>query len=302
MKTRLGKLAAITAAAALVFTGCSADDNADSADGKDDGGINTSPIRMSIVPGWDEGIASTYLWKAVLEDKGYNVEVVEVSDAGLTFAGLASEDIDVYTDTWLPTTHESFVEEYGDQIADLGAWNDEARLTFAVNEDAPIDSLTELAEHAQEFDNRIIGIEPGTGMAELTNNVVIPTYGLEDMDFITSSTAAMLSELKGAIERGDNIVVTLWQPHWAYDEFPIRNLDDPEETFGVAESMHTYARASFAEDYPEVAQWLNNFKMDSELLHSLENVMFNEYDGTDYEPIVAEWIQNNQDYVDSLTN
>ena len=38
------------------------------------------------------------------------------------------------------------MEEYGDKLTDLGAWNDEAALTFAVNEDAPIDSIAELAE------------------------------------------------------------------------------------------------------------------------------------------------------------
>jgi glycine betaine/proline transport system substrate-binding protein len=29
--------------------------------------------------------------------------------------------------------------------------------------------------------------------------------------------------------------------------------------------------------------------------------MFNEYDGNDYGPIVDEWIDENQEYVDSLT-
>ena len=45
---------------------------------------------------------------------------------------------------------------------------------------------------------------------------VIPTYGLEDMEFLTSSTAAMLSELKSATDKGENVVVTLWEPHRAY--------------------------------------------------------------------------------------
>jgi len=30
--------------------------------------------------------------------------------------------------------------------------------------------------------------------------------------------------------------------------------------------------------------------------------MYNEYEGTEFEPIVADWIAANQDYVDGLTS
>ena len=42
--------------------------------------------------------------------------------------------------------------------------------------------------------------------------------------------------------------------------------------------------------------------MDSATLYSLENAMFNEYEGDDYLPVVQEWISENQDWVDSLTS
>ena len=43
--------------------------------------------------------------------------------------------------------------------------------------------------------------------------------------------------------------------------------------------------------------------MDSKLLYSLENVMYNsDAEASDYEAIVADWIAANQDYVDSLTS
>ena len=58
---------------------------------------------------------------------------------------------------------------------------------------------------------------------------------------------------------------------------------------------------SFADDHPEVAEWLSNFTMDSELLYSLENAMFNEHTGDDYEQVVADWIAHNREWVDGLT-
>lgn len=299
LKKLLGKAAAVAAVSALALTACSAEGGSDNGNGGEE---PKGDISMAIIAGWDEGIAVTHLWKAILDEKGYNVTIEDISDAGPTYTALSTGDVDIYTDGWLPVTHASLLEEFGDQIVDLGAWNDEAKLTIAVNEDAPITSLTELADNADQFDNRIVGIEPGAGLTEATQDNAIPTYGLDDMDFITSSTAAMLAELTGAIDRGDNIVVTLWKPHWAYDEFPIRDLEDPEGTLGATESIHTFSRMGFEDDFPEVAEWLRNFKMDSELLFSLENAMFNEYDGDDYQPIVKDWIKDNQDYVDSLTN
>ena len=126
-------------------------------------------------------------------------------------------------DAWLPSTHGDYWAEHGDQLEDLGAWYDDAPLTIAVNEDAPIQSLAELADNADQFDNRIVAIEAGSGLNRITQESVIPTYGLEDMDFIESSTPAMLAELQGAIDRGENIVVTLWQP-----ALGLRRLPDPQ--------------------------------------------------------------------------
>ncbi len=60
--------------------------------------------------------------------------------------------------------------------------------------------------------------------------------------------------------------------------------------------------ASFAEDFPEVNDWLSSWAMDSDLLYSLEDAMFNQYDGDDYGPVVEEWIAENQEFVDGLTS
>ena len=219
------------------------------------------------------------------------------------FVGLAKGDYDFALDGWLPMTHADYFEQYGDKIVDLGSWNDDAKLTIAVNADAPIDSLDELAANADAFDGRIIGIEPGAGLTQATEDVVIPAYGLEKMDFITSSTPAMLAELSKALKDGENIAVTLWRPHWAYNAFDIKDLADPEGTLGVAESIHTVTRLGFADDFPEVNAMLDGFKMDSELLFSLEDVMYNTDDEiSDYTDVVKAWMAENQDWVDSLTS
>lgn len=162
--------------------------------------------------------------------------------------------------------------------------------------------LDQLAANADKFGNRIVGIEPGAGLTKAVTNKVIPEYGLEKMKFITSSTPAMLAELKSATTKHENIAVTLWRPQWAYAAFPIKDLTDPKGTLGAAESIHSLGSTSFSADYPKLAGWIKNFKLPSKLLFSLENTMYN-VDGSvdDYTPIVDKWIAKNQTYVDGLT-
>ncbi|MGF3057366.1 glycine betaine ABC transporter substrate-binding protein [Microbacterium sp. YY-01] len=294
---------ALSVTAALALTGCASDGG--STDSGDTGGSTTeekASLTIGVFNGWPEGEAASYLWKLVLEDQGYTVDL-QYADAGPVFSGVADGSYDLALDGWLPFTHADYFEEFGNDIVDLGSWNDDAKLTIAVNADAPVDSLTELAEKADEFDNRLIGIEPGAGLTKATQENAIPTYGLEGMDFITSSTPAMLAELESKLDAGENVVVTLWRPHWAYDAFDIKDLEDPELTLGEAESIHTIAATTLEEDAPEVFQWLSTFSMSSDVLFSLENAMYNsgEEDVSDYTDIVRAWMDENQDYVATLT-
>lgn len=297
VKSRLFKSAAALSVGALALTACG-DDGGDTAGGGEGG-----EITIGVFNGWEEGIAASELWAYVLEEEGYEVNL-EYADPAPVYSGLSTNDYNVTLDTWLPVTHADYVEEYSEDISNLGSWNEESSLHLVVNEDAPIDSIEELADNADEFNNEIIGIDPGAGITQLTESEVIPTYGLEDMEYTTSGTPAMLQELESATEAGENIVVTLWRPHWAYEAYPVKDLEDPEGALGDAESLNVTASKEWAEDEAnaEVVGWLENFEMDSETLYSLENDMFNENpDADDYRPIVEEWAAENQEYVDGLT-
>lgn len=296
MNKRILTTIALGAAAVLGLSACASGSGSEVKNG------DKADLTIGVFNGWPEGEAASYLWKSVLEKKGYTVELKN-ADAGPVFAGLSTGDYDVAFDGWLPTTHATYMKKYGSKIDDLGAWNDEAALTIAVNKDAPIDSLDQLAANADKFGNRIVGIEPGAGETETVTKKVIPGYGLDKMKFITSSTPAMLSELKASLKSGDNIAVTLWRPQWAYDAFDIKDLKDPKNTLGDAESIHSLGKASFGTDYPALTKWVKNFKMKSDMLFSLENVMYNTDEKVDdYTPVVEKWITKHQDYVDSLTS
>ncbi|MEJ6550612.1 glycine betaine ABC transporter substrate-binding protein [Corynebacterium sp. USCH3] len=256
-------------------------------------------ISIAAFNGWDESFAASHLLKHVLEEDGYTV-TVEGYDAAPAYTGVAQGDMDLFMDGWLPVTHDTYIEQYGDDLEAQGCWYNNAILSIAVNDDSPAQSIADLADMGDEYGNRIVGIDEGAGLTRQTREEAIPTYGLDDYDFQTSSTPAMLAELKKATDADDNIAVTLWRPHWAYDAFPVRDLEDPEGAMGGAENIYNFSRTGFSDDNPYVSQLLKNLVLDDEHLSSLENVMFSEenYNGENMDEAVAEWLDDNPDFVD----
>src|SRR5699024_1122583 len=50
---------------------------------------------------WPEKIAVTNMWKAILEQEGYDVKL-EIVDRGPQMSSLAEDDVDIAPEVWLP--------------------------------------------------------------------------------------------------------------------------------------------------------------------------------------------------------
>ncbi|GAA2413627.1 ABC transporter permease/substrate binding protein [Streptomyces coeruleofuscus] len=256
-------------------------------------------ISIGYIP-WDEGVASTFLWKEVLEQRGYQVEAKQL-DAGPLYTSLAQGDIDFQTDAWLPTTHAQYWKKYGKQLDDLGAWYDKTSLELSVPSYMKgIDSLADLKGKASEFGGKITGIESSAGEMALLKSKVLKEYGLDkEYKVVDSSTPAMLAELKRAYAKKEPIVVTLWSPHWAYNDYKLTKLKDPKGAWGAGDGVHTLARKGFADDDPTVAGWLKKFKMSEKELTSLEAEINKAGKGNQQEAVRA-WLKQHPGYADKL--
>lgn len=282
----------MVAALGLTACGSGSDSGSDTLENGDQ-----KEVSIGVPSGWDEGIAVSELWTQILTDEGYDVKS-ETADIGVVFTGLSKADFDVTFDTWLPITHQDYVEKYKDDISDLGTWYDDAKLTIAVNEDSPAKSIADLKSMGSDYNDKLVGIEPGAGLTKQTKKA-IKEYGLDNLDYTTSSTPAMLAELKSATQKKQNIAVTLWRPHWAYDEFPVRDLEDPKGVMGKAESIHTYGDKDFGSDYPTLTKLFKEFTLTDKQLFSLENAMFNS-DSDDHAATAKQWLKDNPDFVSDL--
>lgn len=299
---RVGFIAGLLTTA-MVLAGCGSDDG-DNGDTAGDNGDNAAggTITMGYLPSWTDGLATAYLMKNILEDEGYTVEMTELTEAAPLYQGLADGDVDIYPSAWSEATHVDYMDEHGDNIEDLATYYGGAVLTFAVPEYMDdVNSIADLQGQADRFDGRIVGIEPGAGLTRVTKESVMPTYGLdEDYQLQESSTTAMLAELQTAIDNEEDIVVTLWRPFWANASFPVKDLEDPEGALGDPEGLHVLARDGFSDDFADVAEMLRNFEMTDEQFGTLEDLVVNEFGEGQEEEAVAQWLEDNPDFVDSL--
>jgi glycine betaine/proline transport system substrate-binding protein len=254
-------------------------------------------IRIGYIP-WDEGVASTFLWKEILEERGFKVTTTQYA-AGPLYTGLATGQVDFETDSWLPTTHAEYWKKYGKRLDDLGSWFSPTSLELTVPSYVKdVNSLADLKDHASEFGGKIVGIEPSAGEMGLLKNKVLKEYGLQgSYDVIDGSTPAMLAELQRAYARKQPVVVTLWSPHWAYSDYDLKKLKDPKGAWGKGDGVHTLARKGFAGANPQVGRWLRNFSMTERQLTGLEAQIQKAGKGKEQDA-VRTWLRGHPDLVD----
>ncbi|MFE3993458.1 ABC transporter permease/substrate binding protein [Streptomyces goshikiensis] len=246
-------------------------------------------ISLGYIP-WDEGVASTFLWKELLERRGFEVDARQL-ELGALYTGLAGGQVDFQTDSWLPVTQAQYWEKYGNKLDDLGSWYGPTSIELSVpSYMKDVKSLADLKGKGSQFKGRIIGIEPSAGAMGLLKDKVLPAYGLDgEYKVVDGSTPGMLAELKRAYEKHEPVAVVLWSPHWAYASYDLHKLEDPKGSWGKGDGIHTLARKGFAKDEPEVAKWLRSFKLSETQLTGLEAKIQKSGKGKEQEAVRA-WL------------
>lgn len=153
----------------------------------------------------------------------------------------------------------------------------------------------EVSNVGEDVDYTITATEPGAGLTELTHNTV-EDYELEDWEVQESSTAGMITSLDQAIQNEEPIIVTAWRPHWIFERYDLKFLDDPQNSLGEEEYVHTIARMGLENDHPEAYAVLDAFEWESD---DMQKMMLEAQDAS-FEEVTANWIDDNQDYVNEL--
>lgn len=235
---------------------------------------------------WTESVALSYLAELLLEERLEYEVVMKLTNIDTAFMEVASGEVDVFADTWVPHTHLSFMQKYEDQFEDLGPNYRNARTGLAVPEYMEARSISDLRG---KYKNPIIGIDITAGIMQNTFRA-IDAYGLEN-ELLNLSDAEMSERVENAYKRREAIVFTGWEPHWLFYRYDLRYLDDPMDIFPEDERIHTIARNGFSEDHPRAALFFERMLLTEEQINELLYEV-----GLSNDPLkgVRAWVEKNE--------
>ena len=253
---------------------------------------NKGKVELAYVE-WACATASTNLVKAVLHEKmGYDVEIIPVSAAAM-WQGVGAGDVDGLVCAWLETTHGHYLKKVKDKVDNLGPNVKGTRIGLVVPAYVTIKSIAQMNNHADKFDGKIIGIDPGAGIMSKTEKA-IKEYGLAKLELMEGSDATMTAVLKDRIKNKKWVVVTGWTPHWKFGKWDLKYLEDPKGIYGGAEHIGTIVRKGLEKDMPEVRKFLDKYSLSPA---ELAKMMVWNSEGADPYESAKRWIKENPDKV-----
>src|SRR5699024_12627390 len=132
-------------------------------------------------------------------------------------------------------------------------------------------------------------IEPGGG-GNVQMEVAMNLYdNLHVWKLESPSTGAMLAYVKSAVKNQEEIIVSAWTPHWMFDEYGLKMLDDPQVAYGEAENIYTLPRKGLKKDNQKPYQIMDNFYWKTKDMEIVTNRMAR---GTEDETVPKQGIKN----------
>jgi len=246
---------------------------------------------------WSSEVASTHVAQVVLEELGYQVDIMTVTAIWM-WQAVANGDADAHVAAWLPSTHELYWTAKKEQVENLGPNLLGAKIGLVVPTYVTLNGIEELNANADKFNGKIIGIDPASGLMNKTKQVM-DDYQLDKLTLEDGSGAEMTKQLALAYENREWIVVTGWTPHWKFSRWELKYLDDPKGIYqpkgNQAEYIATIVRKGLKEDKPEVYRILDNFNWEPADMEQL--MVWNSTEGADPYQNAKRWVDENRDKV-----
>ncbi|PZO66597.1 MAG: glycine/betaine ABC transporter [Paracoccus denitrificans] len=252
-------------------------------------------IKMGTMA-WEDLTPITGITKKVLEDKGYTVEVTEFSEWGIAYAALTRGDVQIMA-SQTDYVAQDYWQRNKNRLEKISPVSHGLYQGIAVPKYVTIDSLEQLNENAEKFGNKIVGIEPGSGLMRDATNAV-SEYGIK-LPLIEGSSAAMTAALKSATDRQEWIAVTIWEPSWMAQKFDIKYLADPKGVFPPPQSYYWIGQKGFSEENPEAREAIASVYVP---LADITAINGEVNDGKTMDQAIADWIGAHADLIERWEN
>jgi glycine betaine/proline transport system substrate-binding protein len=284
-------------AAVVLVSGCSGADP--TGFGGSSGGEQA--VRFVQQP-WADLVVETEIAMQVLDKLGYTASTQEVA-VPLAAEALATGRADVYLGNWWPSQQAVFTEHLDTGAVKVAGTVLEGTeyapaVPGYVAEQLGVRSLADLDQHADAFERKIYGIEPGApGNETISQAIAQDAYGLGDWELVASSTEAMLAEVSRRAAAGEPIVFLGWSPHWMTSEFNLHFLDDPQSVWPGAGQVRSLIRSELETADPNLVRFVSQITVDTATASDFIRAV--DKDGKPAETVAQEWMQAHPDRIEA---
>ncbi|EKJ97327.1 glycine/betaine ABC transporter substrate-binding protein [Bradyrhizobium lupini HPC(L)] len=233
---------------------------------------------------------------------GYEADVKTLS-VPIGYQAMKNGEIDVFLGNWMPA-QKSFVDDLNSaKAAEVLTKNLEgAKFTLAVPSymaEKGVKDFADLAKHADEFESKIYGIEPGAPANQNIQKIIDANdFGLKGWQLVESGEQAMLAQVERAGRDKKAVVFLAWAPHPMNEKIDIAYLSGGDAYFGPnfgGAEVYTLARTGWSEKCPNAAALFKNLKFDIAMENTLMGSILG---GEDSKAAAAAWVKANPKALD----
>lgn len=205
---------------------------------------------------WATTTSAYAITAAVLEKIGYNVEG-KLMDVGVMYSAVSKAAVDLIPSASIPELHEVYFDRFGYSYEILA-------ITYGFSQQGlgvptymkELNSVEQLGDYVDQFDGKIIGIGPGSGLMQAAVRSLKEYPSLKNYKLIEGSGSAMVGMVKKATSKKSPILATVWRPHWLFLNYPMKMLEDPKVIFGRPYASYTVGPTGFKKRFPAAAKMM----------------------------------------------
>jgi glycine betaine/proline transport system substrate-binding protein len=245
---------------------------------------------------WDDLTPITAVTKKVLEDAGYTVKVTTFAEWGIAFAALSKGDVQLLA-SQINYISQDHWDKNKSRLEKVSAVSHGLYQSLAVPKYVPISTIEELNANADKFGNKIIGIEPGSGLMR-DAAAAVKAYGLKPK-LIEGSTAAMSAAVKSATDRKEWVVATVWEPSEFMKKYDLKFLKDAKRVFPEPQSYYWIANKGFSAKYPQARELIAGVYLPLEDNNEINLALGS---GKKLDEVMKGWFASNADLMKRWSN
>jgi glycine betaine/proline transport system substrate-binding protein len=248
-------------------------------------------------PGWTDITATNGVTSVILTALGYEPDVKTLS-VPIGYQSMKNGEIDVFLGNWMPA-QKAFIDDLtaAKAVEVLNKNLEGAKFTLAVPTyvaEKGIKDFADLQKHADEFDHKIYGIEPGApANSNIQKMIDANDFGLKGWELVESGEQAMLAQVDRASRDKGAVVFLAWAPHPMNETFSITYLSGGDAYFGPnfgGAEVYTLARTGWPEKCPNAATLMKNLKFDIGMENALMGSILG---GEDPKAAATAWLKAN---------